>query len=72
VICTFKQGRIADREQAAQQLCAFGLNLVSAAISIGTRPTWLTPPIRGDRRPAAGRSISGATGRQPDARGYVR
>ena len=32
VICTFKQGRIADRGQEAQQFCASGLNLVIAAI----------------------------------------
>jgi TnpA family transposase len=32
VICTFKQGRIADRGQEAQQFRASGLNLVIAAI----------------------------------------
>jgi TnpA family transposase len=32
VICTFKQGRIADRGQDAQQFRASGLNLVIAAI----------------------------------------
>lgn len=32
VICTFKQGRIADRGQNAQQFRASGLNLVIAAI----------------------------------------
>jgi TnpA family transposase len=32
VICTFKQGRIADRGHAAQQFRASGLNLVIAAI----------------------------------------
>lgn len=32
VICTFKQGRIADRGQDAQQFRASGLNLVTAAI----------------------------------------
>jgi TnpA family transposase len=32
VICTFKQGRIADRSQDAQQFRASGLNLVIAAI----------------------------------------
>lgn len=32
VICTFKQGRIADRNAEAQQFRASGLNLVIAAI----------------------------------------
>jgi TnpA family transposase len=32
VVCTFKQGRIADRGQDAQQFRASGLNLVIAAI----------------------------------------
>ena len=32
VVCTFKQGRIADRGQEAQQFRASGLNLVIAAI----------------------------------------
>jgi hypothetical protein len=32
VICTFKQGRIADRSAEAQQFRASGLNLVIAAI----------------------------------------
>jgi hypothetical protein len=32
VICTFRQGRIADRGQDAQQFGASGLNLVIAAI----------------------------------------
>ena len=32
VICTFKQGRIADRGPEAQQFRASGLNLVIAAI----------------------------------------
>jgi TnpA family transposase len=32
VICTFKQGRIADRGHDAQQFRASGLNLVIAAI----------------------------------------
>ena len=32
VICTFKQGRIADRGQEAQQFRASGLNLVIAAV----------------------------------------
>ena len=32
VICTFKQGRIADHNQEAQQFRASGLNLVIAAI----------------------------------------
>src|SRR5271165_2079296 len=32
VICTFRQGRIADRGQDAQQFRASGLNLVIAAI----------------------------------------
>jgi TnpA family transposase len=32
VICTFKQGRIADRGQDAQQFRASGLNLAIAAI----------------------------------------
>jgi hypothetical protein len=32
VICTFRQGRIADRGQEAQQFRASGLNLVIAAI----------------------------------------
>ena len=32
VICTFKQGRIADRRQEAQQFRASGLNLAIAAI----------------------------------------
>jgi TnpA family transposase len=32
VICTFKQGRIADRSGEAQQFRASGLNLVIAAI----------------------------------------
>jgi TnpA family transposase len=32
VICTFKQGRIADRGQDAQQIRASGVNLVIAAI----------------------------------------
>jgi hypothetical protein len=32
VICTFKQGQIADRSAEAQQFRAFGLNLVIAAI----------------------------------------
>src|SRR5207237_558250 len=33
VICTFKQGRIADRRSEAQQFLASGLNLVIAAIA---------------------------------------
>jgi Tn3 transposase DDE domain len=33
VICTFKQGRIADRGSEAQQFRASGLNLVIAAIA---------------------------------------
>ena len=43
VVCTFKQGRIADRGQEAQQFRASGLNLVIAAIVTGTRPTSPTP-----------------------------
>lgn len=37
-ICTFKQGRIADRTHEAQQFRASGLNLIIAATCIGTRP----------------------------------
>ena len=43
-IYTFRQGRIIDRSHEAQQYRASGLNLVIAAIVIGTRSTW-TPPL---------------------------
>jgi TnpA family transposase len=60
VICTFKQGRIADRGQDAQQFRASGLNLVIAAIVywnstyladgrlLPTYPTWFR---QGSRQP---------------------
>lgn len=44
VICTFKQGRIADRGQDAQQFRASGLNLVIAAIAYWNS-TYLTDAI---------------------------
>ena len=43
VICTFKQGRIADRGAEAQQFRASGLNLVIAGSCSGTPPTSPTP-----------------------------
>jgi hypothetical protein len=51
VICTFKQGRIADRGAEAQQFRASGLNLVIARSCSGTPPTSPMPsPIGGGRR----------------------
>ncbi len=53
VICTFKQGRIADRGQDAQQFRASGLNLAIAAI-VHWNSTYLTDAIdhiRGDGKP---------------------
>ena len=44
VICTFKQGRIADRGQDAQQFRASGLNLAIAAI-VYWNSTYLTDAI---------------------------
>jgi TnpA family transposase len=38
VICTFRQGRIADRGIEAQQFRASGLNLVIAAIVVESGP----------------------------------
>jgi TnpA family transposase len=62
VISTFRQGRIADREQDAQQFRASGLNLVIAAI-IYWNSTYLTDAIdhirtQGKTVPAA-RPVSG-------------
>ena len=45
VICTFKQGRIADRGQEAQQFRASGLNLVIAAI-VYWNSTYLADAVR--------------------------
>ena len=45
VICTFKQGRIADRGQDAQQFRASGLNLVIAAI-VYWNSTYLTDAVQ--------------------------
>ncbi len=45
VICTFKQGRIADRSQDAQQFRASGLNLVIAAI-VFWNSTYLTDVVQ--------------------------
>ena len=44
VICTFKQGRIADRGQDAQQFRASGLNLAIAAV-VYWNSTYLTDAI---------------------------
>jgi TnpA family transposase len=49
VICTFKQGRIADRGQDAQQFRASGLNLVIAAI-VYRNSTYLSDAIDHLRR----------------------
>jgi TnpA family transposase len=62
VISIFRQGRIADREQDAQQFRASGLNLVIAAI-IYWNSTYLTDAIdhirtQGKTVPAA-RPVSG-------------
>ncbi len=45
VICTFKQGRIADRGQEAQQFRASGLNLVIAAI-VYWKSTYLADAVQ--------------------------
>lgn len=45
VICTFKQGRISDRGQEAQQFRASGLNLVIAAI-VYWNSTYLADAVR--------------------------
>jgi TnpA family transposase len=54
VICTFKQGRIADRGQDAQQFRASGLNLVIAAI-VHWNSTYLADAI--DHMRANGRPV---------------
>ena len=54
VICTFKQGRIADRGQDAQQFRASGLNLVIAAI-VFWNSTYLADAI--DHMRAQGRAV---------------
>jgi TnpA family transposase len=54
VICTFKQGRIADCSAEAQQFRASGLNLVIAAI-VFWNSTYIANAIAhvsGSRRPA--------------------
>jgi TnpA family transposase len=51
VICTFKQGRIADRGQDAQQFRASGLNLVIAAI-VYWNSTYLADAIDHFRTPS--------------------
>ena len=50
VICTFKQGRIADRGHEAQQFRASGLNLVIAAI-VYWNSTYIADAIAHLRRP---------------------
>jgi TnpA family transposase len=55
VICTFKQGRIADRGQDAQQFRASGLNLAIAAI-VHWNSTYLADAI--DYMRADGKSVS--------------
>ena len=54
VICTFKQGRIADRGQDAQQFRASGLNLAIAAI-VHWNSTYLTDAL--DHMRANGRHV---------------
>jgi len=49
VICTFKQGRIADRGPDAQEFRASGLNLVIAAI-VYWNSTYLTDAVEHLRR----------------------
>jgi hypothetical protein len=51
VICTFKQGRIADRGQGAQQFRASGRNLVIAAIAYWNS-TYLAGAVEHMRRKA--------------------
>ena len=58
VICTFKQGRIADRGHEAQQFRASGLNLVIAAI-VYWNSTYLADAVqhlRDQRKIRAGRA----------------
>lgn len=57
VICTFKQGRIADRGQEAQQFRASGLNLVIAAI-VYWNSTYIADAVA--RLRAQGQAVSAA------------
>jgi hypothetical protein len=56
-ICTFKQGRIADRTHEAQQFRASGLNLVIAAI-VYWNSTYIADAVNHFRAPASPRPTS--------------